>query len=50
MNKALIKMCSAACDSRKSRFNKDKEASRLLSSLEIKKPLSKISLVGHILF
>ena len=43
-------MCSAACNSRKSRFNKDEKASRLLSSLEIRKPLSKISLVGHLLF
>ena len=39
-----------ACNSKKSSFIKEQEVSRLLSSLEIKTPLSKISLVGLILF
>ena len=37
-------------DSKKWKFIKDQEASALLSSLEIKAPLSKVSLVGPILF
>ena len=38
------------CDSKKSKFIKEKEVSRLLSSLGIKAPLSKIPLVGPLLF
>ena len=38
------------CDSKKSKFIKQHEASRLLSSLGIKTPLSKIPLVGPLLF
>ena len=38
------------CDSKKSKFIKEQEASRLLSSLGINKTLSKIPLVGHLLF
>ena len=38
------------CDSKKSNFIKQQEASRLLSSLGIKKPLSKIPLVSLLLF
>ena len=41
---------SAACDSKKSKFIKKQEASGLLSSLGIKTPLSKIPLVGPLLF
>ena len=40
----------AVCDSKKSRFIIEQEATGLLSSLEIKAPLSQISLVGPILF
>ena len=40
----------AVCDSKNSKFIKQQEASRLLSSLGIKRPLSKIPLVGHLLF
>ena len=40
----------AVCDSKKSKFIKKKEASGLLSSLGIKRPLSKISLLGLLLF
>ena len=38
------------CDSKKSRFIKEQEAWALLSSLGKKKPLSKIPLVGPLLF
>ena len=41
----LLSNC-AACDSKKSKFFKEQEASGLLSSLGIKTPLSKIPLVG----
>ena len=40
---------SAVCGTKKSKIIKEKEASRLLSSLGIKIPLSKIPLVGHLL-
>ena len=39
----------AVCDSKKSKFIKQQEASGLLSSLAIKTPLSKIPLVGPLL-
>ena len=38
------------CGIKKSRFMKEQEAKALLSSLGIKTPLSKISLLGNILF
>ena len=38
------------CDSKKSNFIKGQETTGLLSSLGIKAPLSKISLVGPLLF
>ena len=44
----LLSKC-AVCDSKKSKFIKEQEASWLLSSLEIKKPLSKISLADSLL-
>ena len=40
----------AVCDSKKSKFIKEQEASRLLSSSGIKTPLSKIPFVGALLF
>ena len=40
----------AVCDSKKSKFIKEQEASGLLSSLGIKTLLSKIPLVGPLLF
>ena len=40
----------AVCDSKKSKFIKEQEATRLLSSLGTKSPLSKISLVCPLLF
>ena len=45
----LLAKCEV-CDSKKSTFIKEQEAKVLLSSLGIKKPLSKISLVGPLLF
>ena len=41
---------SEVCDSKKSKFIKEQEASGLLSSLGIKTPLSKIRFVGLLLF
>ena len=38
------------CDSKKSRFMKNQEANALLSNLGLKTPLSKIPLLGNILF
>ena len=39
----------AVCDTKKLKFIKEQEASRLLSSLAKKTPLSKIALVGRLL-
>ena len=38
------------CDSKKLRFTKEQDASGLLSSLRIRIPISKIRLVGPVLF
>ena len=40
----------AICDSKKSRFIKHQEAKGLISNLGIRTPLSKVSLLGDILF
>ena len=40
----------AICSSKKSRFIKNQEAKRLLSNLGIKIPLSKVPILGDILF
>ena len=40
----------AVCDSKKSKFIKEQEACELLSNLGIKTPLSKIPILGNILF
>ena len=45
----LLSNC-VLCDSKKSNFIKQEEASGLLSSLGIKTPLSKIPLEGPLLF
>ena len=45
----LLSKC-AVCDSKKSKFIKQEEASASLSSLGIKTPLSEIPLVGPLLF
>ena len=44
----LLSKCSV-CNSKKSKFLTEQEARRLLSSLEIRTPLSQIPLVGPIL-
>ena len=44
----LLSKC-AVCDSKKSKFIKEQEASGLLSSLGIKTPLNKILLLGPLL-
>ena len=46
----MLSSKSEVCDSKKSKFIKEQEASGLLSSLGIKTPLSKIRLVGPLLF
>ena len=45
----LLSKC-VVCDSKKSKFLKEQEASRLLSSLGIKTPFNKIPLLGPLLF
>ena len=45
----LFSKC-AVCDSKKSKFIKQPEATGLLSSLRIKAPLRKILLLGPLLF
>ena len=40
----------AICGSKKSRFIKNQEANRLLSNLGVKTPLSKVPILGDILF
>ena len=49
MENKLLLEC-AVCDSKKSKFIKQQGASGLLSSLRIETPLSKIPLVGPLLF
>ena len=48
--KFMILSKCAICGSKKSEFIKKQEASRLLSKLGIKTPLSKIPLLGDTLF
>ena len=45
-NRLIMKSKCSACAVKKSRFVKEQEAKVLLSNLEIKKPLSKISLLN----
>ena len=40
----------AVCNSKKSRFIKNPEAKGLLTDLSVKTPLSKVPVLGHILF
>ena len=47
-NWIVLSKC-AVCDSKKSKFTKEQEASGLSNSSGIKTPLSKISLPGHLL-
>ena len=40
----------AICDSKKSRFIKNQEAKGLLSNLGVRTPLSKVPILGNVLF
>ena len=48
--KAMILYRCAICGGKKSRFIKNQEAKGLLSNLGIKTPLSKVPILGDILF
>ena len=48
--KSMLSSKCAICASKKSRFIKEQEARGLLSNLGLKSPLSKIPLLGDILF
>ena len=49
-NRTMILSKCAICGSKKSRFIKNQEAKGLLSNLGIRTPLSKVPLLGDILF
>ena len=49
-DRAMILSKCAICGSKKSRFIKNQEAKGLLSNLGIKTPLSKVPILGDILF
>ena len=48
--KTMILSKCAICGSKKSRFIKDQEEKGLLSNLDVRTPLSKVSILGDILF
>ena len=48
--RAMVLSKCAICGSKKSRFIKNQEAKGLLSNLGIKTPLSKVPILGDILF
>ena len=48
--KAMILSKCAICGSEKSRFIKNEEAKGLLSNLDLRTPLSKVPILGGILF
>ena len=48
--KTMLLLKCAKCSSKKSRFIKNQEAKGLLSNLDIRTPLSKVPLLGDILF
>ena len=48
--KSMILSKCAICGSKKSRFIKNQEAKGLLTNLGLRTPLSKISILGDILF
>ena len=48
--KTMILSKCAICGSKKSRFIKNQEAKGLLSNLGVKTPLSKVPILGDILF
>ena len=45
----ILSKCTI-CDTKKSKFTKERQAKRLLSNLGIRTPLNKILLLGNILF
>ena len=49
-DRAMILSKCTICGSKKSRFIKDQEVKGLLSTLSVKKPLSKVPILGDILF
>ena len=49
-SRKIISSKYATCGSKKSRFIKDQEAKRLLSNLIVRTPLSKVLILGDILF
>ena len=49
-NRSILSSKCAICGNKKSRFMKEQEAEGLLSNLGIKMPLSKIPLLGDLLF
>ena len=49
-NRTMISSKCVKCGSKKSRFIKNKEARGLLSNLGIRTPLTKVLLLGNILF
>ena len=49
-NRTMVFSKCAICGSKKSRFIKDQEPKGLLSNLDIKTPLSKVPILGNILF
>ena len=48
--KAMILSKCAICGSKKSRFIKNQEAKGLLNNLDVRTPLSKVPILGDILF
>ena len=48
--RTMILLKCAICGSKKSKFIKNQEAKGLLSSLGLKTPLSKVPLLGDVLF
>ena len=48
--KTMLLSRRAKCGGKKSRFIKHQEAKGLLSNLSIRTPLSKVLILGHILF
>ena len=49
-NRLMLTSKCSICGNKKSRFMKEQEAKGVLSNLGIKTPLSKIPLLGNILF
>ena len=49
-NRTMVLSKCVICGSKKSKFIKNQEAKRILSNLGIKAPLSKVPILGDILF